>query len=522
LLASAGKYASTVEPRPLGTITALSASPLSVDILWAGTDDGNIQTTSDGGANWSNVTPPQVKPWTRIFNIEAGHFDRGTAYAAANTMRIDDMNPHFWRTHDGGRTWTEINTGIAPGAVANSIREDPRKRGLLYAATETQVWVSFDDGDHWQSLRLNMPAVSVRDIKVKDDSTCLCSDLVAGTHGRGFWILDNVTPLRQAAEAQSATGAYLFKPATAVRVRFGTNDPTEWTPELPHGENPMPGGIIDYWLAADATGPVTLDIMDARGVVVRSLSSDDPVLTPDPALDPAGYDKICQQDPNAPNCRVPLYWLAPQMVLSTKRGMHRFSWDLHYEPLGEEPRAGGGATGAVPGHTYPNVRSPWAAPGEYTVKLTVGGQSYTQPLSLRLDPRVKTPAADLARLAQLSREMWDGAMAANKAYEEARAMVAGLSASQADLKSRLDAIAPAQAAGGGGGRGGGFGGRGGGGGPSGPPTLNAVSQAMMNAAMAMQEAEAAPTARQIAACEAARAQYQNVMRRWEAIKASRN
>jgi hypothetical protein len=161
--------------------------------------------------------------------------------------------------------------------------------------------VSFDDGDHWQSLRLNMPAVSVRDIKIKDDSTCLCSDLVAGTHGRGFWILDNVTPLRQAAEVQAATGAYLFKPATAVRVRSGTNDPTEWTPELPHGENPMPGGIIDYWLAADAAGPVTLDIIDARGVAVRSLSSEDPVLTPDPALDPAGYDRICRATPTAPN-----------------------------------------------------------------------------------------------------------------------------------------------------------------------------------------------------------------------------
>ncbi len=169
--------------------------------IWAGTDDGNIQVTTDGGAKWTNVTPPQIKPWTRIFNIDAGHFDTQTAYAAANTMRIDDMNPHFWRTHDGGKTWTEINNGIAPGAVTNSIREDPRKKGLLYAATDTQVWVSFDDGDHWQSLRLDMPAISVRDLQVKDDSTCLCSDLIAGTHGRGFWILDDVTPLRQAAEA---------------------------------------------------------------------------------------------------------------------------------------------------------------------------------------------------------------------------------------------------------------------------------------------------------------------------------
>ncbi|HKJ01055.1 MAG TPA: hypothetical protein VJ997_01335, partial [Longimicrobiales bacterium] len=253
--ASAGKYASEVTVDAQGTITALSPSPLDVNVIWAGTDDGNIQVTMDGGANWSNVTPPQIKAWTRIFNIEAGHFDRGTAYAAANTMRIDDMNPHFWRTHDGGRTWTEINTGLAPGAVANSIREDPRKQGLLYAATETQVWFSVDDGDHWQSLRLDMPAVSVRDIQVKDDDTCLCSDLVAGTHGRGFWILDNVTPLRQLAEARAATGAYLVKPATAVRVRSGMNDPTEWTPELPHGENPLPGGLIDYYLAADVPGP---------------------------------------------------------------------------------------------------------------------------------------------------------------------------------------------------------------------------------------------------------------------------
>ncbi len=444
--ASAGKYASNVEPSPQGTITALSASPLDVGVLWAGTDDGNIQVTMDGGANWTNVTPPQIKPWTRIFNIEAGHFDEGTAYAAANTMRIDDMNPHFWRTHDGGRTWTEINTGIAPGAVANSIREDPRKPGLLYAATETQVWVSFDDGDHWHSLRLNMPAVSVRDIQLKDDSTCLCSDLVAGTHGRGFWILDDVTPLRQAVAAQAAADAYLFEPATAVRVRFGMNDPTEWPPELPHQENPPQGGIIDYWLAADASGPVGLDILDANGTVVRSYSSDDPVLVPDPALDPEGYDRICQQDPTAPNCRVPLYWPAPQMVLSTRRGMHRFTWELRFDPIGEEPRAASG-TGAVPHHTYPTVEAPWAPPGEYTVRLTVNGRTYTQPLSLRLDPRVRTPAADLARLATLSREMYDGAVAAHAAYEEARALVARLDAaggaSAAALKERVEALAPA-------------------------------------------------------------------------------
>ncbi len=506
---SAGKYAASVEVSAQGTITALSPSPMDVNVIWAGTDDGNIQVTMDGGANWSNVTPPTIQPWTRIFNIEAGHFDKVTAYAAANTMRIDDMNPHFWRTHDGGMTWTEINTGLAPGAVANSIREDPRKPGLLYAATETQIWFSIDDGGHWQSLRLNMPSTSVRDIQVKDDETCLCSDLVAGTHGRGFWILDNVTPLRQLAEAQKTKDAFLFKPATAVRVRFGTNSATEWTPELPHGENPPPGGLIDYYLASNAAGPVTLDILDSHGIVVRSLSSADPVLSPDPALDPAGYDKICQVNPSAPNCRVPLYWPAPQMVLSTQKGMHRFSWDLRYEPIGEEPREGGGATGAVPGHTYPSVNAPWAPPGEYTVRLTVGGRPIEQPLVLRLDPRVKTSSAELEHIASLSREMYDGSIAANTAYEEARALVARVK--DASLKTELEALAPEPRPSGGQ--------RFGGAAPSGPPSLNGVSASLMSAAMALQAAEVGPTERQVAECDAARMQLQEVMQRWEALRA---
>ncbi len=505
---SAGRYAESVTVSAQGTITALSPSPFDVNVIWAGTDDGNIQVTMDGGVNWTDVTPPAIKPWTRIFNIEAGHFDKGTAYAAANTMRIDDMNPHFWRTHDGGRSWTEINTGLASGAVANSIREDPRKPGLLYAATETQVWFSIDDGGNWQSLRLNMPATSVRDIQVKDDDTCLCSDLVAGTHGRGFWVLDNVTPLRQLAEAQATADVFLFKPATAVRVRFGMNHATEWTPELPHGENPPPGGLIDYYLARDVAGPITMDILDARGSVIRSLSSDDPVLEPDPALDPEGYDQICRETPTAPNCRVPLYWPAPQMVLSTAKGMHRFSWDLHLEPLGEEPRAGGGATGAVPGHTFPAVQAPWAPPGEYTIRLTADGRQYDQSLTLRLDPRVKTSSVELQYVARLSREMYDDAVASHAAYEEARAMAEHLSDS--DLKAEVEALAPAprpsgrrrfrRRA------------------PAGPPTLNGASERLMRAAMAIQAAEVGATERQVAEIEKARAQATDVMQRWKALR----
>ncbi len=515
--ATAGKYATSVTPTPLGAITALSPSPKSLSVIWAGTDDGTIQVTMDGGAKWTNVTPAGIKPWTRIFNIEAGHFDTRTAYAAANTLRIDDMNPHFWRTHDGGKTWTEINSGIAPGAVVNSIREDPRKPGLLYGATDTQVWVSFDDGDHWESLRLNMPAISVRDLQVKDDSSCLCSDLVAGTHGRGFWILDDVTSLRQMAEARAAKEAYLFRPAVAVRVRFGTNEPTPWPPEVAAGENPPPGGIIDYALAADAAGPVALDILDASGAVIRSYSSNDSLLTVDPAVDPSQYNKICQQNPEAPHCSLPLYWPAPQSRLSTKAGMHRFSWDLSYDPVGDKgPRGEGGATGAVPHRTYPDQVAPWAPPGQYRVRLSVNGHRYTQPLTLRLDPRVRTPATGLAQLAQLSREMYRGAVAAHAAYAQARALVARLdSAGGPDalaFKARVESLAPAPTPAP---RGfGGFPRRG----PPPPSTLANLSQTMLGAAMAMQNADVTPTAGQVAACDSARARSRGVMARWTTLR----
>ena len=519
--ASAGRYANGVTPTARGAITALSPSPRSIAVLWAGTDDGNIQVTTNGGTTWRNVTPAAMKPWTRIFNIEAGHFDTGTVYAAANTLRIDDMHPHFWRTHDGGRTWTEIDNGIAPDAVANSIREDPRVPGLLYAATDAQVWVSFNDGANWQSLRLNMPAISVRDIQVKDDSTCLCADLIAGTHGRGFWILDDLTPLRHIAQhrvpplrrAERGSGGedYLVKPQTAVRVRFGTNEPTPWPPELPAGENPPAGAIIDYALAADASGPVKLEILETSGRVIRSYSSDDPVLEPDPALDPAAYDRVCQKNPSASDCGLPLYWPAPQDRLSTRAGMHRFSWDLRYEPIGENPRTGDvEATGAVPHRSEHTPTAPWAPPGRYTVRLTVNGKSYTQQLALRLDPRIRTPAAGLAQLAALSRQMYDAAAAAHTAYRDARALVDSLSG---DMRAQVESLAPSPRP-----RPRGFARPGG---PAPPPTLESASNAALAAAMAMQDADVTPTTAQVAACTRARAQVNAVMARWNRLKAQR-
>lgn len=520
---NAGKYASTVTPAAQGSVTALAPSPLDVNVLWAGTGDGLIQVTMDGGKKWSNVTPPQIKAWTRIFNMDAGHFDAKTAYAAANTLRLDDMNAHLWRTHDGGKTWTEIDKGIDGGAVANSIREDPRKKGLLYASTDTQVWVSFDDGDNWHSLRLNMPAISVRDIEVKDDASCLCSDLVAGTHGRGFWILDDLTPLRQAAEAAAASNAFLFKPATGIRIRFGTNDPTPWPPELLAGENPPPGALVDYYLPS-SSGEVKLEFLNARGNVIRTYSSTDKVMNPDPATDPTAYNKICQQTPTAPDCGLPLYWPAPQQILKTSAGMHRFWWDMHYDPIqgagGGGRGGGGGANGAVPHRTYPGVNSPWVAPGTYTVRLTANGQTLTQPIVIKMDPRVKiTP--EVQQIFTLTTRMEDNARNSASAYKEARELVDKLkarpqSAANDELIKKVEALAPVEAAPSGGGRGG----RGGFGAaePPSPPNLSNIGAQMVASIQGMQAAEMPPTAMELQSAAKAEAAYTSLMAKWTALR----
>ncbi len=328
-----------------------------------------------------------------------------------------------------------------------------------------------------------------------------------------------MTPLRQAVAARSATTAYLFKPEPALRVRFGTNDPTPWPPEVLAGENPPVGAIIDYFLATAATGAVTLDILDAVGTIVRSYSSDDPVRHPDPVLDPAAYNRLCQHTASAADCALPLYWPAPPMVISTDAGMHRVSWDLRYAPVGVDngqPGGGGSDGGAVPHRTAAAVDAPWAPPGAYTVRLTAGGKTYTQPLTLRLDPRVKTTAAGLVQLATLTRRMYDGATAAHWDYVTARALVARLDSLQGSeidaFKAEVEAVAPAPvhgpAAASAPGRTG----------PAGPPTLETVSTAMLAAAMAMQGADVAPTAREVAACDRAQAESGVVLRRWAALE----
>jgi len=477
--------------------------------------------TRDGGATWNNVTPPAMKPWTRIFNIEAGH-DPLVAYAAANTLRLDEIHPHFYRTRDAGKSWTEINTGIADDAVSNTIREDPRQPGLLYAGTDTQVWVSFDDGDHWQSLRNNMPAISVRDLQIKDDAKCQCADLIAGTHGRGFWILDDVTPLRQATALKAALAKsepYLFKPTTAVRVRFAGNDPTPWPPELPAGESAPPGALIDYYLPADAKGEVKLEVLDVAGKVVRTYSSNERALDPDPGKNMDAYDAVCRKTPTAADCGLPLYWPAPQFIVSPKAGMHRFSWDLKFDPVAPDdliPAGDKDATGAVPGHTYPNYNVPWVPPATYTVRLTVDGVAKIQPITVRLDPRVKITPIALQQLTTLSSSLYWDAVAAHRAFNAATQLAKDLDAKVSPeaqaLKAELESLAP----------------RGvqrnvrairRRGNANEKLSLEAVSNALQAAAMAMQAGEVAPTAAQVAAATAAQAQAKPVMARWAAAQA---
>src|SRR6266487_2178917 len=402
LPASIGKYKedATKQTRRRGVIYTVAPSPLDASRIWCGTDDGLIHLTTDAGKTWANVTPEGISAWQKISLIEAGHFDSNTAYAAVNTMRIDDPRPHIFATHDGGKTWTEIANGIPAGQIVNAVREDPDRKGLLFAGAEKGVYISFDDGANWESLRLNLPASSVRDLIIKND------DLIVATHGRGFWILDNITPLRQlpsvaggvdpgrlaatSAAAVSARGYnenLLFKPQTALRVRTNLNTDTPLPQDEPTGQNPPDGAMIDYFLSKGANSPVTIEIKDAKGQSVRKYSSADvPV------------------EANPKRLKIPSYWIRPLQSLSAKAGMHRFLWDMHYTPVQhvvpEFPIS------ATYRNTAPAATSPWAAPGVYTVTLTVDNKTFSEPLTIAMDPRVKTSGADLQEQFDLSWKLY--------------------------------------------------------------------------------------------------------------------
>jgi photosystem II stability/assembly factor-like uncharacterized protein len=535
---SVGKYteqvrsANQADSNGARVIYTIGPSYKDLNRIWIGTDDGVIATTADGGLHWTDVTPKAMGSYWKVFMMEPGRFDPLTAYAAVNTLRIDDQNPHLFRTHDGGKTWTEIVTGIPGGAAVSAIREDVKRKGLLFAGSETQVYVSFDDGDHWESLRLNMAPSSVRDLQVKDD------DLISATHGRGIWILDDITPLRQI-DANAGTTDLLFKPQPSLRVRWNTNTDTPMPPDEPRMPNPPEGGIINYYLKADASGPLVLEILDAGGKVVRHYSSADPIAPlPDPKTD-------------AP---LPLYWYRAPQGLSAKAGMHRFTWDVHYQPL---PGAAGGRGGlpiaAVPFNTVPAPTTPWAPPGQYTVKLTVNGRSLSQPLTVTQDPRVKTPALAMHQIYTLSTAAYREAAATLAAAAEAQqlreqiaARAASASGAAADALAAFDKkiVEIAGAAGPGGGRGnrgaapaGAPGARGGGAGAlptraaapgavpaarggsaTAPATLAAAAAALGSAMNLLQAADVPATTIQLKTIASARTAGTTAMTRWTAIK----
>ena len=361
-----------------GVIYTVAPSFKDINTIWCGTDDGLIHVTRDGGKTWKNVTPPGITSWSKVSLMEASHFDVNTAYAAVNRIRLDDMNPHIYKTTDGGATWKEIVNGL-PTDPVNAIREDPVKKGLLYAGSERQINVSFDDGNHWQSLRLNMPATSIRDLVVKDD------DIVVGTHGRSFWILDNISALRQLTPDMVAKPAVLFKPQAAWRIRSSMYTDTPVPQEESAGLNPPDGSIIDFYLKEKTPGEVKLEIIDSKGKTIRSFSSNDKPYT-------------------KPEDNVPDYWVRPQQILQSAPGAQRFIWDLHYAPLDVEATY---PISAIYKNTAPNPSSPWVSPGVYTVKLTANGSSYSQPLTVKMDPRVKMTANDLQVQHDLSYDLYD-------------------------------------------------------------------------------------------------------------------
>jgi len=351
-----------------GVIYSLAPSPKDVNLIWAGTDDGLVDITHDGGKHWQDVSPPELTPWSKISQIDAGHFDGQTAYISVNRFRLDDLHAYIYRTHDGGRTWKKITEGIPDDAAVNAVREDPKRPGLLFASTERAVWVSFDDGGYWHPLQLNLPYTSMRDFVIHGD------DIVLGTHGRSFWILDDITPLRQIHEGDAAQ-TKLFQPQVATRIQRSTNPDTPLPPETPMGQNPPDGAILDYVLK-DRAKLVTLEILDAAGKLVRRFSSDD---KPEP------FD--------AKGINVPTYWLRQESVLPATAGMHRWAWNLRYpRPKTMESDY---PISAIPHDTPVGPLGPAVVPGEYNVRLTVDGVAQTQKLKVRMDPRVPATATDL-------------------------------------------------------------------------------------------------------------------------------
>jgi photosystem II stability/assembly factor-like uncharacterized protein len=379
-----------------GVVYSIGPSPIRANTVWAGTDDGLIYVTRDDGKTWDNVTPPAMTAWSKVSQIEGGHFDAGTAYASVDRHRIADNKPYIYVTHDGGKTWRNAVSGIPDGAYVNSVKEDPQVRGLLYAATELRVYVSFNDGEQWQALQNNMPVTSIRDIVVHGE------DLDIATHGRGFWVMDQAGALRQIAGQGSqitSSAAYLFKPGESYAIRQGSMNGTPMPHEEAQQQNP-PGGVVAYyWLKSDARTPLKLELLDSGGAVRACAASDTEVRPVD-----------------TETLNVQAYWEQPAQPPSAKAGMHRIALggsagrgaggfgrgggaapapdactpataaaDAQAAPAAQPGRGGRGGRGGGGGGGGRGAGGLQA--GQYTVRLSVDGQTYTQPATLKADPR---------------------------------------------------------------------------------------------------------------------------------------
>ena len=362
--------------RQRAIIYALGPSSINKNIIWAGTDDGLVHITVDGGKNWKNVTPKELTSWDKISQIDAGHFDENTAYIAVNAIRKDNMHPFIFKTDDLGDSWEKIVSGMNPSGPVNVVREDTRQAGLLFAGTEREVYFSIDEGNNWQSLRLNMPATSIRDLVIHEN------DLVIGSHGRSIWILDDITPLRNVSLSQNSSEPVLLPASQATRVRYNMFSDTPLPPEEPTGENPPDGAIIDYVLPVKAES-VKIEILNQDGQIINWFESDKPAISIDTT-----------------QLAHPTYWIRPDQKIGTSQGHHRIIWDLHYR----EPR--GARRGFAIAAVYENTRSgpvgPYVHPGSYIVRLTVDGVVSSQPIQVRLDPRVTIEEEDLQFQSDLS------------------------------------------------------------------------------------------------------------------------
>ncbi|MCL5268261.1 MAG: hypothetical protein M1469_09190 [Bacteroidetes bacterium] len=397
-----------------GVIYTIAPSPIRAGLIWIGTDNGLIQLTKDGGRHWENVTPPGITPWSKISMIEASPFIPGEAYAAVDRHRLNDLSPYIYRTRDFGRHWTRIDDGIGPESFVRVVRCDLKKKGLLFAGTETGVYVSFDDGDHWQSLQFNLPTASVRDLAVHGH------DLVAATHGRAFWVLDDLTPLEQFDRSVLNSNVHLFQPEQAIRIRRSVNSDTPLPPEIPHGTNPPAGAIIDYYLGTSPQGPVTLQVFDRYGNLVRQFSSD---YRPKPDKNPPYFMNA---------------WLPIFKGLPTHIGMNRFVWNLRYF---HPPISDHGYSMAVANlHSVRDPEGPLVLPGEYKIVLAVDGKSYSRFLRVKMDPRVHVAKTALRDQLALAIGIWNAIAEENSLIGQVDTLDAQISGLKEGDKLNSDAV----------------------------------------------------------------------------------